>query len=124
MKFSKKNILEKVEKIENIEAVYLFGSYARNESNENSDIDICIIGNLERNEKIEILSLFSEKVDISFFNELPIFIKIRVFSEGKEILIREDKKNFIEDLKWRTLQEFIEFLPFIQKRMEANFNVR
>ena len=39
----KKNILKVLKKYE-IEKAYIFGSYARNEANKNSDVDIMIVG--------------------------------------------------------------------------------
>lgn len=111
------NIMNIIGKIESIDAVYLFGSHSRKEENINSDVDLCIIGNLKEKEKKEIKSSIPEKADVSFFEELPIFIKIKIFSEGNQLFIKEGKEQHIEELKWKTLIEFREFLPLIKIRI-------
>ncbi|MEK6827019.1 MAG: hypothetical protein AABX99_00870, partial [Nanoarchaeota archaeon] len=84
-----------------------------------SDIDICIIGKLNENEKKKILRDSPEKFDISFFEELPIFIKVRVFKDGKELFVRN--KNKIEEIKSNTLKEYREFMFFMKNRMTEKF---
>ena len=54
-------------KNKNIE-IYLYGSSARGESTENSDIDLLVIGDIKRNEIVDIIDNLSKKINkkISF----------------------------------------------------------
>ena len=113
-----KELTAKLSKNKSILAIYLFGSYLEN-FRPMSDIDFCIIGQLNKIQKKKILRDFSEKFDISFFDELPITIKIKVFSEGKELFSRNEEK--IHNLKWETLYQYREIAPFIQKRINSMF---
>jgi len=105
-------------KKKNVEAVYLFGSYLSNFGNL-SDIDLCIIGNLNAKEKKEILRESPELFDVSFFNELPIYIKVRVFGGGKVIYLNE--RADIEELKYNTLREYRDFMFFMKNRFTERF---
>lgn len=98
---SKEEILELVENIEfkniflkyNIENIILFGSITNNEFNEESDIDIAIIGEKKITAKLELqLNLELEKylqrtVDIIDINddEIENFIKISALNSEKII---------------------------------------
>ncbi len=111
-----KELTAKLSKNNSILAIYLFGSYPEN-FRPMSDIDICVIGQLNKIQKKKILRDFSEKFDISFFDELPITIKIKVFSEGKELFSRDKEK--LHELKWETLYQYREIAPFIQQRINS-----
>ncbi len=50
-------------KDKNVE-VYLYGSAARGENHENSDIDILIIGNIKRNDIIDFIDIIQKKNNI------------------------------------------------------------
>lgn len=114
-----KEIIKKIEreisKIKNVQAVYLFGSVARGEENQNSDIDLCVIGNLNNEEKWKILSMGNDKVEIVLFNDLPIYIKIKIFSEGKPLFIKNE--NAVSLIKLITLKQYRDFYPLIEKRL-------
>ncbi len=113
-----KKIVKDLSKNKKVYSIFLFGSYLKNFGNL-SDIDICIIGKLNENEKKKILRDSPEKFDISFFEELPIFIKVRVFKDGKELFVRN--KNKIEEIKSNTLKEYREFMFFMKNRMTEKF---
>lgn len=114
-------IAEKIAKIKNVEAVYLFGSYARGTSGPLSDIDLCVIGNLSLKEERDALSELSDNLDISFFNRLPIYIKIRVFKEGKMLIVND--KEAIDRRKFQTIQEYLDFMPLINKYIREVLHV-
>ncbi len=111
-----RELTAKLTKNKSILAIYLFGSYPENFS-PMSDIDICIIGKLNKPQKKKILRDFPEKFDISFFDELPITIKIKIFSEGKELFSQDAEK--LHALKWETLYQYREIAPFIQNRINS-----
>lgn len=49
------NLLSEIKNSSYIKSVYLFGSYAYGEPNENSDLDICIITDDHSSRKIDIM---------------------------------------------------------------------
>ena len=114
-----KKEIEKIKKNKKILGIYLFGSYASGNQRPNSDIDICIIGRLNENDKNKIFRELPEKFDISFFDELPIYIKFRVFKEGKELFTRDEKK--LDLIKLMTLREYRDFKPLMERRAKEMF---
>lgn len=114
-------VIDKLKKIKKVKAVYMFGSYATGMQLPFSDIDVCDIGNLNENEKNEISGLSSEKIQISIFDELPIYIKFRVFKEGKLLFCRDE--DFLRKVTFSTLKEYFDFQHLL-KRFERFYSVR
>jgi len=106
-------------KIKGVNAVVLFGSQATGKNNKNSDIDLCFFGKLKDKDKLSIQRIFPEKYDISFFNELPIWIKTRVFKEGK-VLFLKDKEEYM-DAVFKTMHEWEDFKPTLNKLVMERF---
>jgi len=105
-----------------VEAVYLFGSYATGRQLPFSDIDVCVIGrSLSVAERNKIASFGSEKVQISIFDELPIYIKFRVLKDGRLLFCRND--SYLHDTKFSTLKEYFDFWPLL-KRFETAYLVK
>ena len=100
-------VLERLKENKGIRAIFLFGSYAREDNHANSDIDLCIIGELSQNERMKILRDTDEKFDISFFDELPIYIKFAIFREGKALFCNDEDYLFL--LKNKTLHDYFDF---------------
>lgn len=113
-------IVEKISKIKNVYAIYLFGSFAREEERPNSDVDICVMGDLTTEEKTDIYFYGEEKFDISFFDEIPIIIQVRVFSEGKPLFIRDEDR--VQKIAWVTLYKYREISPLIERRVNEMFH--
>jgi len=89
----KKIIKELVQKLNEkfgnrVESIILFGSYARGESKEDSDVDILIIGDLK----------LDEVIDVTY----PIFLKYGIYISPIVM-----SKDYFEMLKARRV-EFIE----------------
>lgn len=103
-----KKIIEKAKKDKDVLAVALFGSFARNEPHR--DIDICIflnkkLSNLDMtNKRIKYLSNAGDKLDIHIFQQLPIYIRIRILKEGKVLFCRKD--DFLYEIAFDTIKEF------------------
>ena len=102
-------IVKKARKDENVLAVILFGSYARGEAKPNSDVDICLVLKKEfkrdfTEKKLEYLSEFSDRFDIHVFQQMPLYLKIRVLREGKVLL----NKNYDElfQIAMKTVKDF------------------
>ncbi len=114
-------IARKIGKIKKVNAVYLFGSQATGEAGKLSDIDLCVVGNLTEEDSYKAASYLSDNLDIVFFNELPIQIKIKVFSEGRVLFIKN--REFVDLLKVKTLQEYLDFRQLITKYVRGVLNV-
>lgn len=106
-------IAKEISKIKNVKGIYLFGSRAVGKSHLLSDIDLCIIGNLTPDEETKVMGYSADNLDLSLFNNLPIWIKIRVFKEGKPLVITDIK--FIDRVKIKTIREYLDFKPIINK---------
>ncbi len=83
-------------------AVLLYGSYAKNEQNVRSDIDICVVAPRYKtvNEISELLRYFwgnvnTNKYDVRTFEELPLYIKMSVI-ENNKIIYAKDKYKLYE----------------------------
>nr|WP_245527601.1 nucleotidyltransferase domain-containing protein [Methanotorris igneus] len=64
--------------------ILLYGSYAKNEYTERSDVDICLVG-AEKDIYLEILGKLGNKYDIKIFEDLPLYIKMDVIKNHKVI---------------------------------------
>ena len=76
--FSKNEInqvVEKVREVSNPDKIYLFGSYAYGNPNENSDLDLCIVKKEVKDKSKELL-----EVSLGLFN-IPIPVDIVLLDE-------------------------------------------
>lgn len=106
------SIIDRVKQDSQILAVFLFGSAAREESLKASDIDICLVLSLRdyspkelSQKKLEYLRL--SDLDIQIFQQLPLYIRVRVLREGKVLFCNNEDKLY--DIAFRTIQEFEDF---------------
>jgi len=119
-----KKVISELKKNKRIKAIYLFGSYAKGTQNPLSDIDICVITQkkINENEKIKILSMSSEKIDISFFWDLPIPIRYAVFKEGKLLFVSD--KLFLHRIKSSTILKYLDFQHIINRQIEITLGIK
>lgn len=128
---SNKNISEVVLKLKSfrfVHSIILFGSKARGTEKEESDIDICIIPQpdveITLKERISLNNSVPENIDISFIDELPVYIRKRVFLEGR-ILYTQDmyhvltlsKINDLEYERYKRLTD--EYHKHVMERVRA-----
>lgn len=108
-------IIEELTENKKVEAIYLFGSYARGKLKPFSDIDICVITerNISKEVKEGILSNSSKKIDISMFWDLPLSIRFRVIKEGKLLYKKDDLK--LQRVKVDTFKAYLDFKPIIKE---------
>jgi len=88
-------LTKELKKNKDIVAIYQFGSYGTKKYNPQlSDIDICVFTKspLTKNKILNIYSSGTDKLDISIFDSLPIYVKPEVF-KGKPLFIKD--KYFI-----------------------------
>ncbi|MEK6874066.1 MAG: nucleotidyltransferase domain-containing protein [Nanoarchaeota archaeon] len=106
-----KNILKFIEKARvdaDVLAIALFGSMARGEPHR--DIDLCIFLNRKMTNKemtdkrIKYLNNASDKLDIHIFQQLPVYIRVRILKEGK-ILFCNDEDSLYE-IAFDIIKEF------------------
>jgi len=106
-----KSFIEKAKKDKQILAVALFGSATRNQNHR--DIDLCVFLNKKRDDKeatkkrIKLLGESSDKLDITIFQQLPIYIQIRVLKEGKILFCKNQDKLY--EIAFDTLKKFGDF---------------
>jgi hypothetical protein len=117
------NVNETVEKIKAFPftiGIILFGSQLM-KATPISDIDLCVLDdiNFPRGERLKVYELSTDKVDISLFSELPLYIKFEVL-KGKIIWLRDQK--FLQELKEKIVLDYLEMKPLWrkldEKRME------
>jgi len=111
-------------KRQKILAVIIFGSYARKEKY--SDIDICIVLDdinpaQYSKKRLDYLAKFPA-LDIHIFQQLPIYIKIRVLKEGKVIHCKNDDKLY--DIAIRTMKMFELYKPIYNTYLEGVLHAR
>lgn len=95
-------LVERLSGLDFVHTIILFGSQAKNLASTESDIDLCIIEPpnhpLSLQEKIQAQSAVSTEIDLSFFHDLPLDIRHRVFEEG-QILYTKDMYYVLTLLK-------------------------
>lgn len=111
----KEATVSQLKKMPEVEAVYLFGSYATGKEKPISDIDICVITekSIQNSKKLEIMSYAGRTVEISLFHDLPISLKAKIFKEGLPLFQRN--KPFLADVKLATMKEYLDFKPTLDR---------
>lgn len=101
----------------NILAMILFGSYSKNQQNELSDLDLCLIlkKNISKKEKEKILSYSDEKLDINILEEMPLSLQYKTLITGKIIKSKID----IEAVKRGVRKEWFDFRPILNNIYES-----
>ena len=110
-----KLIMNELRSNDEVEAIYLFGSYAKGNAKPISDIDICVLTkrDIPKRVKEEILSNSSKNIDISIFWDLPPTIRFRVFKEGKLLYKRDEIA--LQRVKVDTLKSYLDIQPMIKR---------
>jgi len=112
-----REFVDEVMRIDGVLAVYVFGSYVKNRMHGMSDVDVCVIGNVSAEDKMEILmGKFPEILDISFFEDLSIWMRFRIFREGRCLAVADNIK--LNMVKVVTLGEYLDFKPVIDDIVE------
>ncbi|MCZ7358215.1 MAG: nucleotidyltransferase domain-containing protein [Candidatus Methanoperedens sp.] len=99
-----------------VHSIILFGSQAKRTERTDSDVDLCIIPephvDVSLKERIALNNAVPEHIDISLFGELPVYMRKRVFLEGK-VLYTEDpyyiltlaKENDLEYSRYQKMKK-------------------
>ncbi len=102
-------------------AVILFGSTARGELHDASDVDICLIlepgaYSPEALMDIRLRYLAAFSADIQIFQQLPIYIRQRVLKDGEVLFCRDE--DALYDIALRTVQAFADFKPLYHRYLD------
>ena len=62
VKFELKCLVDEINGVFDVNSIYLFGSYAYGNPNEDSDLDICVITDNKSKRKIEIIKLIRKAI--------------------------------------------------------------
>lgn len=111
-------VIHKAENDNRVVGVVLYGSAVKNSNYH--DIDVCLIPNNNTNFS-ELFKdyLYSTKeiIDIRIFDELPLYIQVRVMKEGILILQKDYDKIFQKYLQ--TINNWRYFEPHLHTYLEA-----
>jgi hypothetical protein len=122
--------VENLKRDDDILAVMLFGSYARGEARKESDIDVCIFLKDETHDKISLSQkkmnymgvVDNEKVQVHIFQNLPIFIRIRVLKEGKILFCKDE--DMLYEIAFKTIKEFEDFEKYYKEYLGSILHAR
>jgi predicted nucleotidyltransferase len=105
-------LLGMVKQDEELLAVILFGSAARNEQAPVSDVDICLVvtpkpfrPNTLSHKRLEYMK--DNSLDVHIFQQFPLYIRVRVLKEGRILFVRDEDQLY--ELAFRTAQAFEDF---------------
>ena len=95
-------------------AVILFGSMARGETTEGSDVDVCLVpwpGPRDRPSLTELRVEYASEfdLDVQVFPLLPLVVRSRLLREGRVLFVRDD--DALYDVAGRTARAFEAFKP-------------
>ncbi|MBN2042391.1 MAG: nucleotidyltransferase domain-containing protein [Candidatus Aenigmarchaeota archaeon] len=125
-----REFMEEARRDENVIAVIMFGSRVRGGTRKDSDVDVCLVlkrGRMDRESLFRTELKYtgiakSDKLDISLFQTLPVFIKTRVLREGKVLLSKNDEMLY--DIAFSTIKEFEEFKKYYYEYLGAVAHAR
>lgn len=114
-----------------IEFAFIFGSFARNEDTELSDIDIAIYQTKHKS-KYELIMLEfdievklteripAQKFDVRCLNNAPIVVIGKIINEGKLLFARDESflTDFIVKNRLKYMDYLIVYKPLLEKRYE------
>jgi predicted nucleotidyltransferase len=102
-------------------AVLLFGSAARGEETETSDVDVCVAlrPGCYRDEEIshrrlDYMALGA--LDLHIFQQLPLYLRRRVLKEGKVLYVRDE--DALYELASRTARAFEHYKHIYRQYLE------
>ncbi len=117
-------LLEQAGQDNDVLALILFGSAARGEVSERSDIDVCLVLRPKRWEAEELAQKRFEylhfDLDIKLFQQLPLYVRSRVLKEGIVLLVKDEDQLY--EVAIRTAKEFEDFKHIYRDYLEAIAN--
>lgn len=115
--------LEKFIKNYNIKLMYVFGSYAKEKNNRNSDLDIAILLNCDYNpfDKLYLLGdltdiLKRDDIDLVILNSSSSVLKYQVIKHGKAVFM--ESEDIRVDFEVGVLKEYMDMEYFRRTQMK------
>lgn len=107
--------VRELRKIPQVQAVILYGSYAKGTQKPISDIDICAVTtkNISEETKGDIWGQSGPKIDAVWFWDLPSIIRYAALREGKVLFVRN--KEFLHEATVETMSEYLDFRHIIDR---------
>jgi predicted nucleotidyltransferase len=103
-----------------VKFVFLFGSYSQDKENKMSDIDFAIYYEGSEDERYnfrkEILGKLSDNFDVHVFQDLPLYIRIKVLSAK---LIYSKNIKFVYNVAYQTIKDFDRFKKYYQSYIDS-----
>jgi len=105
-------LLEHAKGDDQVLAVGLFGSTARDENSKESDIDICLFLKPGPHSPLELSRKkldYSKRfdLDIQIFQQLPLYIQVRILKEGKVLHCADE--DALYELAFSAIREFADY---------------
>lgn len=86
-------VVERLREFDFVHSVLLFGSRARGGGRSDSDVDVCVVEvpgvAVSLEDKLRAASALAGDVDLSFFRDLSVGVRHRVFQEGQTLYTRD-----------------------------------
>jgi predicted nucleotidyltransferase len=127
LKFDLSRFAAYFEKQPDILVAYLFGSMARGEANERSDVDIAVLLPAEfdseaiLSRRLEILNAIGDFVDrevqVTALNQVSPFFAYQVVKEG-HVVYEKDKASRVE-FEVRAMKRYFDFKPILEYQNRA-----
>lgn len=99
-----------------IKFIVLYGSAAKRQSTNLSDIDIAVFHSGDKRERFQlrmkILGRISNKFDIQIYQDLPLYIQNEILSSGEVLYFSDYTEIFNTFMK--TIREFGDFKPRLE----------
>lgn len=117
-----RRLVTRAERDPDVLAIILFGSRARADAEPRSDVDVCLVldpgtpaGLPASRKRLEYLS--SGDVDLTIFQQLPLYIRSRILKEGQVVFVRDEDRLY--DLAVRTARSFEGFRHHYRRYLDA-----
>ncbi len=96
-------------KDKNIKIIYLFGSAAREELREDSDIDIAIVGEFDFQKRLDYMvdlqNILKREIDLIDFEKVDTNFQAEIITTG--ICIYTKDEDDLEDLEMKVLSKYL-----------------
>jgi predicted nucleotidyltransferase len=117
-------LVEVLAKDERIEAVWLFGSRARNEADSLSDIDIAVLANRDLDASalwdaqlewtgLAVKALGTDEVAVQVLNQLPVGLRDPILRDAR--LLWSRSPEIAADFAALTLKEYLDLEPYLAR---------
>ncbi|MHA1301872.1 MAG: type VII toxin-antitoxin system MntA family adenylyltransferase antitoxin, partial [Candidatus Helarchaeota archaeon] len=111
-------ISKKIRKIgkEKVRFIILYGSIVKSKNTSLSDIDFAVFFKGDKVERFNfrkrILGRVRDKCDIQIFQDLPLYIRKDIITNGKVLFFADYKEIF--EIYYKTIKEFENFKPRLE----------